>query len=68
MTAEQFRALSELLSLRPGPAQDCARLVLVDGLTQAQACERTGLSRQAAHQAVKRAQRGLELARRVVTP
>lgn len=66
MTNAQFAALAELLHLRAGPAQEVARLVLVDGLSQADAAERLGMSRQSAHQAVKRAQRGMELAMRVV--
>lgn len=64
MTNDQFAALAELIRLRQGPAQECIRLVLVDGLTQTEACALAGLSRQAGHQAVKRALRGLELARR----
>lgn len=66
MTPAQFAALSELLRLRPGPAQDCARLVLVGGLSPAEATDRTGLSRQAAHQAIQRARDGLQLARQAV--
>jgi len=64
MTPDQFAALAELLSLRDGPAQECARLVLVEGVPQAEATERTGLSRQAASQVLKRVRAGLELANR----
>lgn len=63
MTPAQFEALAQLVSMRSRPAQDCARLVLVDGLTQAEAARQTGLSTQAAHQAVKRARGTLALAR-----
>lgn len=62
MTVDQFAALAQLLQLRAGPAQDCARLVLVDGLRQADAAERTGLSPQGAYNAVKRVRSGLALA------
>lgn len=64
MTADQFTALAELLRLRTGPAQDVARLVLVEGISVPEAARSAGLEYTAAHQAVKRAQRGLELAQR----
>lgn len=63
MTPAQFTALAELLRLRAGPAQQVARMVLVEGLTVPDAARAAGLEYTAAHQAVKRAQRGLELAR-----
>jgi TrfB plasmid transcriptional repressor len=63
MTPAQFDALSRLLRLRPGPARECARLVLVDGLRQVDAMAVTGLSEQGASNAVRRVQAGLELAR-----
>lgn len=63
MTAAQFAALADLMSLRAGPARDAARAVLVDGLTQATAAAQTGASRQSVSQAVGRCQRALELAR-----
>jgi len=68
MTPSQFQALSRLLSLKTGPAQECARLVLVEGMAQAEAARQTGLSRQAAHQAVKRARAGVDLARQASSP
>lgn len=63
MTPDQFDALADLLRLRAGPAQQVARMVLVDGLTVPDAARAAGLEYTAAHQAVKRAQRGLQLAR-----
>jgi hypothetical protein len=59
MTADQFTALAELLRLRAGPAQVVARMVLVDGLSVPDAARDAGLEYTAAHQAVKRVQRGL---------
>jgi molybdenum-dependent DNA-binding transcriptional regulator ModE len=67
MTNDQFSALAELLRLRAGPAQIVARMVLVDGISTADAARTVGLEYKAAHQAVKRAQRGFELARAVTT-
>lgn len=68
MTPDQFAALAELLRLRLGPAQEVARLVLVGGLSVPEAARSAGLEYTAAHKAVKRAQRGLELASRAVGP
>ena len=62
MTADQFAALAELLRLRDGPAQEAARLVLVDGLKPADAARATKVTPQAAGQAVKRARAALKLA------
>ena len=62
MTAEQFAALATLTQMRAGPAQDAARLVLVDGITQAEAARRTGLSPQGVHNAVTRARKAFALA------
>ena len=63
MYPEQFAALAALMPMRDGAAQACVRLVMVDGMAQADAARQTGLSRQAAHQAVNRAQQKLSLAR-----
>lgn len=68
MTVDQFAALAELLRLRAGPAQECARLVLVDDLTVPEAARRACVSYQAGHNAVQRCRRGLELARRAAAP
>ena len=64
MTADQFAALAELLRLRAGPAQIVARMVLVDGLSVPEAARSAGLEYTAASQAVRRVQRGLDLAKR----
>ena len=66
MTPDQFAALSELLRLRDGPATVGVRLVLVEGLSITQAAVQAGCSRQSVGNALKRCQRGIELARRVV--
>ncbi|MCA0240197.1 MAG: transcriptional regulator KorA [Proteobacteria bacterium] len=63
MTAAQFEALADLLRLRAGPAQVAAHLVLVGGLTVAEASRQAGLSAQAASNAVQRARAGLRLVR-----
>ena len=65
LTARQFAALSELLRLRAGPAQDAARLVLVEGKSVSAAAMDAGLPYPRAWQAVQRAQRGLKLAHSV---
>lgn len=67
MAPAQFAALARLLRLRAGPAQDAARLVLVDGASQAAAARATGLTPQAVHNAVQRVQAGLELAQAAVS-
>ncbi|MDE1999123.1 MAG: hypothetical protein KGI52_09380 [Burkholderiales bacterium] len=62
MTPAQFTALAQLLRLRSGLAQDAARMVLVDGVSQADAARATGLTPQAVHNAVSRCRAGLALA------
>ncbi len=62
MAPDQFQALAQLLRLRTGPAQDAARMVLVDGVSQADAARATGLTPQAVHNSVKRVQTGRDLA------
>lgn len=64
MNLEQFAALAELLRLRDGPARECARLVLVDGLRTTDAAERLGMQYRAAAAAVRRAREGLALAQK----
>ncbi len=61
MTEAQFDALAQLLRLRPGPAQDAARLVVVQGLPTADAARAVGMDYRAATYAVKRVRAGLEL-------
>lgn len=62
MTTEQFAALAQLMQMRAGPAQEAARMVLVDGITQADAGRRTGLSPQGVNNAVTRARKAMALA------
>lgn len=62
MTPDQFSALAELLHLRAGPAQEAARLVLVDGLRPSEAADKTGISRQSVSGALTRLRRGAALA------
>lgn len=66
MTSDQFAALATLMGLRTGPAQDAARLVLVGGLSKAEAARQAGCAPQSADQAVQRCQRVIGLARQVV--
>ena len=62
MTAEKFAALAQLTQMRAGPAQEATRLVLVDGITQAEAGRRTGLGPQGVYNAVARARKVMTLA------
>ena len=69
MTPASFDALSRLLRHRPGSqARELARLVLVDGLTQADAARSLGTSDQAASNAIRDARATLELARVAAGP
>lgn len=63
MNDAQFTALAQLLRLRPGPAQDAARLVMVQGLPTPDAARQVAMSYVAAHRAVKRVKDGLDLAK-----
>lgn len=63
MTERQFKALCELLSLRPSPSNDALRLHLVEGLSVPDAARGAACTYTAAWKAVNRAMRGLELAR-----
>lgn len=62
MTNHQFLALAKMMRMARGPAQEAARLVLVDGLKPADAARATKTTPQAAGQAVKRARTALRLA------
>ena len=66
MIAAQFNALAQLLRLRPGPAREAARLVLVDGMTQADAARKLDVSPNTVTNAVARARAGLVLVRKVI--
>jgi DNA-binding transcriptional regulator LsrR (DeoR family) len=43
MTPDQFATIADLLDSRGGPAEQAARLVLLDGVTQADAARQTGI-------------------------
>ena len=63
MTPEAFDALARLMRQRPdSQGRELARLVLVEGLTQNEAADRLGASRQAAGNAVRAARAALALA------
>ena len=68
MNSDQFQAIAQLLRLRQGPQREAARLVLVDGLTQADAARQLGATEQAASNALRAARATLELARVAVGP
>jgi hypothetical protein len=63
MTETQFDALTKLLRLRDGPTREVVKKVLVHGYKIPVAAREVGLEYRSAHQAVTRAQRGIELAR-----
>ena len=66
MTSEQFSALAALMSQPASKSAAAARLVLVDGLSSAEAARRVGITTQGANQSVKRCRRVIELAQVVV--
>jgi len=63
MLQAQFDALATLMALRASPSREAARLVLVDGLSVADAAAHCGISVQGANQSVLRCKRVIELAR-----
>lgn len=63
MTNEAFVALAQLLRLRQGPQREAARLVLVDGVRQADAARLEGCSASALGNTLRTCRAGLELAR-----
>jgi hypothetical protein len=63
MTDTQFAALAQLLRLRTGPAQDAARLVMVQGMPTTDAARTVGMDYRAATYSVKRVKDGLALAK-----
>lgn len=68
MTAQQFEALAKLLRLRAGPQRAGARLVLVDGMRQADAARMAGCSASALGNTLRTCRAGLDLAREAVGP
>lgn len=65
MTPEGFAALVKLLRMTGAPSIEAARLVLVEGKTQTEAAQATGISLPGASQAVKRCKAGIALAKEV---
>lgn len=63
MNSDQFQALAQLLRLRQGPQREAARLVLVDGVRQADAARMAGCSASALGNTLRTCRAGLELAR-----
>lgn len=61
MTDAQFAALAQLLRLRPGPAREAARLVMVPGMATADAARAVGMDYRAASYSVKRVRAGWDL-------
>lgn len=66
MTSAQFDALTALRGLGNSQSNQALRLVLVEGLSQSEAAVRCGIGRAAVHNAVRAAERVVELARVVV--
>lgn len=62
MTEVQFAAICALLRSPPGPAQEAARLVLVEQLRPVDAATLTGVSSASVSNSVTRIRRGMELA------
>lgn len=62
MTAAQFAAVAQLMRVRDGDSRAAALLVLVDGVSQADAARLTGLTPSGVGKVVTRFRRGLELA------
>ena len=62
MRPESFDALAQLLRLRPGPAKEAARLVLVAGYRPAAAARQTGCTPQSVSNTLARCRKGMTLA------
>lgn len=59
----QFDALARLIRVRDGASRSAALLVLVDGMSQADAARQTGLTPSGVARVVGRLRRGAALAR-----
>ena len=66
MTAASFEALAQLLRLRQGPQREAARMVLVDGMRQADAARVAGCSASALSNTLRACRAGLEMAKAAV--
>lgn len=62
MTPDQFSALAELIKLRASASREAARLVLVEGITAADAARRMAITPAAVSNALRSCRRGLDLA------
>lgn len=63
LAAAQFDALAKLLRVRESASRAAARMVLVDGHSQADAARLSGLKQPSVTNAVNTFRRGLELAK-----
>lgn len=66
MTTASFDALAQLLRLRQGSQREAARMVLVDGVRQADAARMAGCSASALGNTLRTCRSGLELARAAI--
>ncbi len=66
MTDDQFTALATLMRLRASPSREAVRLVLVDGMRQADAARAVGISASALGNAIRAAKLAVELVKVVV--
>lgn len=65
LTPDQFGALSDLLGGSSQPLREALRLVLVEGMRQADAARQAGVTRQAVHRRLQQAAKITGLARRI---
>lgn len=63
MNDQAFRAIVKLLRMTGAASIEAARLVLVEGRSQKEAAQATGLTAPGVSQAVRKCRVGLELAR-----
>lgn len=68
LTDKQFQALAKLSRFRNGPAQEAARLILVEGYTTTDAAKEVGCLIQSASNAYLRCVANLKLIEQVVNP
>lgn len=54
MTPAQFDAIATLIRSRPSPAQNAARLALIEGLTPTDAARQSGCTPQSASNTIRR--------------
>lgn len=68
MTGEQFESMAQLMRLRRAArTREALRMILVDGARVTDAARATGMSQPAVSNALARARRVADLARRVAT-